>query len=187
MSNLALDGEIRDGQHVQAVRVYYEDTDFSGIVYHASYLRFMERGRAMRSADGPRADQRIRKSFQPPTRGKGQKILQNLTKLGRRTDHWGLASAIWVNAGLPSWYRAQSPPARPRSEPQTRQQRHRPRADQPATPGHTDPRQHFPAKWEPVRRRKCGQCKNLERVPDSEGTGTNLAANRTVHPAAGKP
>ena len=42
---LALDGEIRDGRHVLPVRVYYEDTDFSGIVYHASYLRFMERGR----------------------------------------------------------------------------------------------------------------------------------------------
>ena len=28
-----------------AVRVYYEDTDFSGRVYHASYLRFLERGR----------------------------------------------------------------------------------------------------------------------------------------------
>jgi acyl-CoA thioester hydrolase len=41
----ALDGEIRDGRHYQAVRIYYEDTDFSGIVYHASYLRFMERGR----------------------------------------------------------------------------------------------------------------------------------------------
>ena len=27
------------------IRVYYEDTDFSGIVYHANYLRFMERGR----------------------------------------------------------------------------------------------------------------------------------------------
>ena len=40
-----LDGEIRDGRHLQQVRVYYEDTDFSGIVYHASYLRFMERGR----------------------------------------------------------------------------------------------------------------------------------------------
>jgi acyl-CoA thioester hydrolase len=40
-----LDGEIRNGRHHQAVRVYYEDTDFSGIVYHASYLRFMERGR----------------------------------------------------------------------------------------------------------------------------------------------
>ena len=37
-----LDGEIRDGRHVMAVRVYYEDTDFSGIVYHANYLRFME-------------------------------------------------------------------------------------------------------------------------------------------------
>jgi acyl-CoA thioester hydrolase len=30
---------------VLPVRVYYEDTDFSGVVYHASYLRFMERGR----------------------------------------------------------------------------------------------------------------------------------------------
>ena len=28
-----------------SVRVYYEDTDFSGRVYHASYLRFLERGR----------------------------------------------------------------------------------------------------------------------------------------------
>jgi len=27
------------------VRVYYEDTDFSGNVYHASYLKFLERGR----------------------------------------------------------------------------------------------------------------------------------------------
>lgn len=27
------------------VRVYYEDTDFSSVVYHASYLRFLERGR----------------------------------------------------------------------------------------------------------------------------------------------
>ena len=31
--------------HALPVRVYYEDTDFSGFVYHASYLRFMERGR----------------------------------------------------------------------------------------------------------------------------------------------
>ena len=31
--------------HSISVRVYYEDTDFSGVVYHASYLRFMERGR----------------------------------------------------------------------------------------------------------------------------------------------
>ena len=32
--------------YVFPVRVYYEDTDFSGVVYHASYLRFMERGRS---------------------------------------------------------------------------------------------------------------------------------------------
>ncbi len=31
--------------HTLPIRVYYEDTDFSGVVYHASYLRFMERGR----------------------------------------------------------------------------------------------------------------------------------------------
>jgi len=42
----ALDGVIRDGRHVMPVRVYYEDTDFSGIVYHANYLRFLERGRS---------------------------------------------------------------------------------------------------------------------------------------------
>ena len=45
LNAFALDGEIRDGRHLQPVRVYYEDTDFSGVVYHASYLRFMERGR----------------------------------------------------------------------------------------------------------------------------------------------
>jgi len=31
--------------HRFPIRVYYEDTDFSGLVYHASHLRFMERGR----------------------------------------------------------------------------------------------------------------------------------------------
>ena len=45
MTNVRLDGEIRDGRHVLTVRVYYEDTDFTGIVYHANYLRYMERGR----------------------------------------------------------------------------------------------------------------------------------------------
>jgi acyl-CoA thioester hydrolase len=40
-----LDGKIEGGRHLMQVRVYYEDTDFTGIVYHANYLRFMERGR----------------------------------------------------------------------------------------------------------------------------------------------
>ncbi|WP_319797112.1 tol-pal system-associated acyl-CoA thioesterase [Nitrobacter sp.] len=41
-----LDGHIRDGRHHMRIRVYYEDTDFTGLVYHANYLRFMERGRS---------------------------------------------------------------------------------------------------------------------------------------------
>ena len=38
----------RDGRrhHVLGVRVYFEDTDFSGLVYHASYVRWCERGRS---------------------------------------------------------------------------------------------------------------------------------------------
>jgi acyl-CoA thioester hydrolase len=40
-----LSGRLEGGRHVLPVRVYYEDTDFSGVVYHASYLRFLERGR----------------------------------------------------------------------------------------------------------------------------------------------
>lgn len=40
-----LDGEMRDGRHHMQVRVYFEDTDAGRIVYHANFLRFMERGR----------------------------------------------------------------------------------------------------------------------------------------------
>ena len=32
-------------EHVLPVRIYYEDTDFTGVVYHAAYVRFFERGR----------------------------------------------------------------------------------------------------------------------------------------------
>ena len=39
-------GWFEERTHVFPVRVYYEDTDFSGLVYHANYLRFMERGRS---------------------------------------------------------------------------------------------------------------------------------------------
>lgn len=35
-----------DGLHRLNVRVYYEDTDFTGMVYHANYLRYFERGRS---------------------------------------------------------------------------------------------------------------------------------------------
>ncbi len=31
--------------HTLSIRVYWEDTDASGLVYHAAHIRFMERGR----------------------------------------------------------------------------------------------------------------------------------------------
>ena len=40
-----LAGELTDAGHRLMARVYYADTDFSGIVYHARYLEFLERGR----------------------------------------------------------------------------------------------------------------------------------------------
>ena len=40
------DGRFVAGKHYFATRVYFEDTDFSGIVYHANYLRYMERARS---------------------------------------------------------------------------------------------------------------------------------------------
>ena len=39
-------GRIDDREHLFPVRVYYEDTDFTGVVYHATYLRYFERGRS---------------------------------------------------------------------------------------------------------------------------------------------
>ena len=39
-------GHFDGHRHLFAVRVYFEDTDFSGVVYHARYLHFMERARS---------------------------------------------------------------------------------------------------------------------------------------------
>lgn len=43
---LGFAGWFEDKVHVLPVRIYYEDTDMSGIVYHANYLRYAERGRS---------------------------------------------------------------------------------------------------------------------------------------------
>lgn len=40
------DGVLDGSRHLYAVRVYYEDTDLSGITYHANYLRWFERARS---------------------------------------------------------------------------------------------------------------------------------------------
>ena len=39
-------GWLEGREHVLPVRIYYEDTDFTGVVYHANYLRYFERGRS---------------------------------------------------------------------------------------------------------------------------------------------
>lgn len=51
-------GGFSGGAHRFALRVYFEDTDFSGVVYHANYLRYLERARSdMLRAAG--IDQRV--------------------------------------------------------------------------------------------------------------------------------
>ena len=44
MQDTPYTGAFVDGVHRFALRVYFEDTDLTGIVYHANYLRYMERG-----------------------------------------------------------------------------------------------------------------------------------------------
>jgi len=39
-------GQFENGEHHFPVRIYFEDTDLSGVVYHANYLRYMERARS---------------------------------------------------------------------------------------------------------------------------------------------
>lgn len=46
MSNEPAGGLFCGREHVLPLRIYYEDTDFSGVVYHANYVRYLERGRS---------------------------------------------------------------------------------------------------------------------------------------------
>ena len=46
MSDQPTAGHFVGQVHHLPVRVYYEDTDFTGLVYHANYLKFLERGRS---------------------------------------------------------------------------------------------------------------------------------------------
>lgn len=46
MSDRKSAGRFEGQTHILPVRVYYEDTDFSGVVYHANYARYLERGRS---------------------------------------------------------------------------------------------------------------------------------------------
>ena len=44
--DLPVEGRFDAATHLFPLRVYFEDTDLSGIVYHANYLRYMERARS---------------------------------------------------------------------------------------------------------------------------------------------
>jgi acyl-CoA thioester hydrolase len=46
LSEAPTSGRFEGKVHILPIRIYYEDTDLSGIVYHANYLRYMERGRS---------------------------------------------------------------------------------------------------------------------------------------------
>src|SRR5665213_1499918 len=45
-AHLPTAGVFEGREHVLPVRVYYEDTDLTGVVYHANYVRYFERGRS---------------------------------------------------------------------------------------------------------------------------------------------
>ncbi len=88
-------GRFVDGEHRFAVRVYYEDTDAGGVVYHANYLRFFERartdmlallgadlGRALSAGEGGYvvAEAHVR-YLRPPTLGDALMIVSRMEEL----------------------------------------------------------------------------------------------------------
>lgn len=56
--NLHAGAALRNGAHHHPLRVYYEDTDAAGVVYHTNYLRFAERARteALRDLGVPHSE-----------------------------------------------------------------------------------------------------------------------------------
>jgi acyl-CoA thioester hydrolase len=84
--------------HRFAVRVYYEDTDFSGVVYHAGYLRFFERGRTemLRSAG---VDQAALFAAEPPLGFAVARIEVDFRRPARMDDLLEVATAVAAVAG----------------------------------------------------------------------------------------
>jgi acyl-CoA thioester hydrolase len=83
VNNIPQSGRFDGLTHRFPVRVYFEDTDLSGVVYHANYLRFMERARSdMLACAG--IDQR--EAFD---RGEGVYAIADLTMKFRRPARLG--------------------------------------------------------------------------------------------------
>jgi acyl-CoA thioester hydrolase len=104
---LPAQGRFFGREHRFPVRVYFEDTDLSGIVYHANYLRYMERARSdmLRAAgidqravheagEGVYAVAEVNIRFKAPARLDDDLLVRSrVTAAGAATC--GIAQAIW--------------------------------------------------------------------------------------------
>lgn len=100
-------GRFVGGEHRFAVRVYFEDTDLSGVVYHANYLRFMERARSdmltqagidqradMDSGGGYWAVHTLRLNYSRPARLDDALVVRTRVK-GVRAAACAIAQEVW--------------------------------------------------------------------------------------------
>jgi acyl-CoA thioester hydrolase len=88
-----------DGKtHVLPISVYYEDTDLSGVVYHANYLRYMERARTefFRLAGIPRASLEDEK----PTAWSIRRIAVEYHRPARLDDQIAVRSVLTAVSGV---------------------------------------------------------------------------------------
>jgi acyl-CoA thioester hydrolase len=111
--DIAPSGRFDGEAHILPVRVYYEDTDFSGVVYHANYLKFFERGRSdfLRLAgvshaalmEGPNpmafAVSRMEIAFRRPARV-DDSLLVRTTFLTPKGPRLPIAQSIWREGRL---------------------------------------------------------------------------------------
>jgi len=103
-------GQYQDGEHVFALRIYFEDTDLSGLVYHANYLRYMERARsdmlrllgidqraAQASGEGVYAVSEVAIAYRAPARLDDDLLVRSrLTQL--TTVRCVMAQSVWRDA-----------------------------------------------------------------------------------------
>ena len=105
-------GRLADGRHELPVRIYYEDTDAGGVVYHARYLAFAERARTemLRAVGAPSTElaassglgfavRRLSAEFRQPARLDDALTVRTGLK-GFEGASIALEQAIWRNATL---------------------------------------------------------------------------------------
>lgn len=124
---------IDGGVHLFPVRVYYEDTDLSGVVYHANYLRWFERARsdmlrllgidqrtAHEAGEGAYAVSEMDIRYRSPARLDDAVVVQSrMTELAAASVR--IEQAVWRNDQLLAEARVRvafvTPQGRPRRQP----------------------------------------------------------------------